>query len=114
VADLDDPMKLQWIKEALDSRGCICYVHWNFDAEQELKDDAQLTSPAVDEALAEAFAEGMKPTIETQKGGPYDGQQRYVWRIKVEDVELYVKTNIELDRNDDPELMIVRCHKGWY
>ena len=114
MADLDDSMILQWIEMALESRRCICYVHWEPDARQEIIKDAQISPEAVNEAIGEAFIDGMRPKIETQKGGPFDGEDRYVWRIKVEDIELYVKTSIELDRNDEPELKIVRCHKGWY
>jgi len=112
---LEDPTILQWIETALrEERTCRGYVRWEEDAEKELVRDAQLKAKAVNGALDDAFVNGVWPTIEIQKGGPYDGEPRYVWRIKVDETELYVKTNVKLDHLKEPLVIVVRCHTGWY
>ena len=112
---LKDAVILRMIDSALRERRCDCYVHWEPRAHKELAEDANLTHIAVNRTLAKAFIDdGVAPDIEIQTGGPYDGQARYVWRLIVEGVELYLKIDVQADHRGEPRIDVVRCHKGHY
>lgn len=111
---LRDDEVWQLIEAAIRERRFNSYVHWEPQAQQELEKDSELTCAAVNEALADVVRNQERPDVEIQKGGAFDGQQRYVWRMKIDATELYVKTNVERDHLDEACLTIVRCHVGWY
>lgn len=112
LRDDDEAWKL--IEAAFQERRFNSYVHWEPAAQQELEKDSELTCEAVNEGLADAVTNEERPDIEIQKGGPFDGQPRYVWRMKVVKTELYVKVSVERDHLDEACLTVVRCHVGWY
>ncbi len=111
---LQDDDIWQLIETAIRKRRCNSYVHWEPQAQQELEADCELTCAAVNDALADTVVDGKRPDIEIQKGGHFDGEPRYVWRMKVIGTELYIKADVGRDHLDEAYLNVVRCHVGWY
>jgi hypothetical protein len=114
VAQLADDDIWRLIQAAIQERRFDSYVHWEEAAQAELAKDSELTPEGVIEELAIIVGKGERPKVEIQKGGPYDGQERWVWRPEIDGTELYIKVNVELDHLKEPCLTIVRCHRGHY
>lgn len=66
----------------------------------------------MDKIMADAFANGAIPKIETQKDEEHGGQDRYFWVLTVENVKMYVKVNAYADHLGEPRLDVVSCHKS--